>query len=344
MRSTTILLLASLWLGTGGPLSAQVDPSVPQFVASDHRDSTHLEVFTAFAKTSRSEGHKLAAASALLRRSRALDVRQAAFDTIAQVIDRLATRDSLHYATEVEGISHMQSDDAAWQLFTWQLFVNDSTYRYGGVLVTDETSTGVFHLDDQAQIKGLENEYELSVDQWYGALYYGVFPFTLKSGRPAWLLFGYDADGFYHRRKVADVLSFSRSGAPLFGAEVFRGKEGQPQATFSRLILDYRVDARVGLRYDEVLGGIVHDRLVTGPPVVRGAPPSRIPDGSYDGYVLDEDSGTWIYREEWFDRVVSPTAPRPEPVLNSSEEATSRDLFGRPKKPRRTDRPARVPR
>ena len=305
----------------------------PVFVVdSTYSDAAYLPALGEAAAEADEYLAKLEAAGTLLRRSRDPAVRQAAADTLAAALPRalrLPTFDTL--ASRLEQISRVGDPAGRWHLYTWQHFVDDSTYVYGGLL--DTAGGPPVPLRDSAQALGLEREYELLPEQWYGAVYYDVRPFATASGREAWLLFGYDADGFYHRRKVADVLTFDRRGRPRFGAEVFRGVEGQPDYTFARLILDYRVDARVGLRYDEELGGIVHDRLVPGPPVVRGAPPSRIPDGSYDGYVYDADAGEWHYRQEWFDRVVNPEAPRPQPVFGDGEERAKRDLFGRLRKP-----------
>lgn len=318
---------------------AQADPERPTYVASAHSDSAYLHTLSAFAKTSREEVVRLRAAGTLLLRSRSAPQRARAADSLAVSLERVLAVDSAQLLVDVPGVSAIADPAGAWQLYTWQHFVDDSTYVYGGRLYRPGGEPAVVALRDSAQALGLEGEFELRPDQWYGALYYGVKAFTTARGKEAWVLFGFDADGFYHRRKVADVLTFSRGGAPLFGAEVFRGREGQPTATASRLILEYRADARVGLRYDEALGGIVHDRLVTGPPVVRGAPPSHIPDGSYDGYTLDASAGVWTYREEYFDRVTSATAPRPAPVLDSGSDDGARDLFGRPRKARRTSKP-----
>ena len=277
------------------------------------------------------------AAGTLLLRSRELVTRRRAFDSLYAVLPRAAA-DPVADWDALSSVSRVDEPDGAWRLLTWQLFVDDSTYVCGGLFLPREGAP--VPLLDSAQAKGLDREYELLPEQWYGAVYYGVQPFRLRDKREAWLLFGYDADGFAHRRKVADVLTLDRRGRPRFGAEVFVGMEGRPGYTFSRLVLEYRVDARVGLRYDDALGGIVHDRLVAGPPLRRGDPPSGIPDGSYDGYVYDRKDGRWHYREEWFDRVVSEEAPRPAPLFDAGS-AETRDLFGRPAKRRVAKAPPR---
>ena len=327
------LAVAGIVLGSAVRLIAQ-GPTFAFAEDTTYRDAPHVTGMEAVAKTVEAYEDKLQHSATLLLRSRDGALRARGFDTVAAALPRaLDLPGGRGYAfAKLQGVSQVADPGGAWRIFTWQHFVNDSTYRYGGLFAPADDSRAVVALVDSAQAKGVERDYELRAEEWYGAVYYGVRAFTLADGRPAWVLFGYDADGYAHRRKVADVLSFDRRARPRFGAEVFAGSERSPELTQSRLVLEYRTDARVRLNYDEALGGIVHDRLVAGPPVREGGDPAYVPDGSYDGYVLDEDAGLWRYREEYFDRVISAEPPRPNPVLDSEREG--RDLFGRARKPR----------
>lgn len=319
-------------LGLFGVLAKAQNPYTFE-VDTVYNDSLYLTAFSASAKTLPAYETKLNAAGTLLLRSRDASLRIAASDTILAAFQRaLLLPDAFAYPwAGLNTLSKQAPASEDWKIFTWQHFVNDSTYRYHGILQKSETPQSLYILQDSAQALGLEREYELRPDQWYGALYYGVQPFKLSKGKTAWILFGYDADGYTHRRKVADVLTFSRSGTPLFGKEVFVGTEQDSLRRQARLILEYRVDSRVGLRYNPELGGIAFDHLITGPPVMKGGPPSFIPDGSYDGYVYDKKAGEWKWRMEWFDRVISSEPPRPQPILDTEER---KDIFGRPAKPR----------
>ena len=340
--SITLIRVCALALvtlfGFAGRLLAQ-SPTFAFAEDSSYVEATHLRGMTAFAKTLGEYEEKLQHAATVMLRSRDPGLRAAAFDTIAAgLATALDLEGGRTYAfARLRGVSHVaDGGEGAWRIFTYQHFVNDSTYRYGGVYVPTDATQPVASLTDAAQALGVETDFELRADQWYGAVYYGTRAFTLADGRPAWVLFGYDADGYYHRRKVADVLSFDRRGRPRFGSEVFVGSEQSPELTQSRLVLEYRTDARVRLNYDADLNGIVHDRLVTGPAPKPGLAPGKVPDGSYDGYVLDEAAGLWRFREEYFDRVISVEPPRPTPVLGRGGD--ERDLFGRARAPRRQRR------
>ena len=326
-----IVVAAAVVVGFAERLPAQNEERFAFVTDTSYREAGILAEMEASAKTLPAYAAKLEAAGTLMLRSRDARTRARAADTLqAGFAAALAIDGGREYPfAEVTSVSQLSDSTAGWRLFSWQHFVDDSTYVYGGYLVPAEESIAPVFLEDRAQHVGEEAEGELTADRWYGAVYYGSQAFRLPDGRPAWVLFGYDADGYYHRRKVADVLSFDPRGQPRFGAEVFVGSEASPELVRSRLILEYRTDARVGLRYDPDLGGIVHDRLVTGPPVRRGMPPSYVPDGSYDGFVLDPAAGLWRYREEYFDRVISAEPPRPQPILGGAD---ARDLFGRPRR------------
>ena len=330
MEMKSLLLLA--FLGTFGVLAKAQNPYAFT-VDTVYNDSLYLSAFSASAKTLPEYETKLDAAGTLLLRSKDASLRSAAADTISKALQRaLLLPDAPAYPwANLSTVKKQAPEAEEWKIFTWQHFVNDSTYRYHGVLQQKDKPETLHVLQDSAQALGLEREYELRPNQWYGALYYGVQPFKTNKGKKAWILFGFDADGYMHRRKVADVLTFSKSGTPLFGKEVFVGTERDSLQRQARLILEYRVDSRVGLRYNPDLGGIAFDHLITGPPVMRGGPPSYIPDGSYDGYVYHKKSGEWRWRMEWFDRVISSEAPRPQPILDSKER---KDVFGRPAKSR----------
>ncbi len=330
----TLSLLIVVTCGFAARLKAQNTERFDFEVDSTYQEAVLLTALSASAKTLPDHGAKLQAAGTLMLRSRNGNTRAAAADSLQKLFgEALSIEGARDYAfAEVSSVSQLRDSLSGWRIITWQHFVDDSTYRYSGYFVPANADQAAVSLEDVAQRKALESDFELTAAQWYGCVYYGMRAFKMADGRPAWVLFGYDADAYNHRRKIADVLSFDRRGMPRFGAEVFIGSEENATQVRSRIILEYRTDARVGLNFDPELGGIVHDRLVIGPPVRPGMPPSHVPDGSYDGFVLDDAAGVWRYRQEYFDRVISTEAPRPQPILGQEE---TYDLFGRPAKKRK---------
>ena len=167
---------------------------------------------------------------------------------------------------------------------------------------------------------------QLPPDRWYGALYYNLRQFDTKNGRK-YLLFGFDGYTFFEKRKVLEVLSFSKEGIPMLGAAVFEKPDGTA-AGEQRIILEYFSEAKVRLNWDEQYEMILFDHLIPiRNPYTNGV--TNVPDGSYDGYKFEK--GRWILQEKVF-RDVMEEAPRPEPVLDQQKGKNIMGTSGNPQK------------
>jgi hypothetical protein len=110
---------------------------------------------------------------------------------------------------------------------------------------------------------------------------------------------------------------------PVFGKEVFIAKDedGNPDAK-NRLMLEYSSDSNVGLNFNQGMGMIVYDHLISRMGRLPEQGPTMLPDGSYCGYKPEE--GKWIYVDKLFNEV-STTVPRPKPILDGNK----RNIFGK---------------
>jgi len=245
-----------------------------------------------------------------------------AFDSL--LIHTLEQPNSFDYPfEEVQAVSIQVPLDNSFRIFTWQLFVDNNTYKYGGLIQKNTPTAALYPLNDQsAELPIYDIEYAtLHPEDWYGAIYFNIQAFD--SLEQKYLLFGYDGFEFFHKRKVAEVLSFDEDGTPVFGAPVFsKAAEGYPATTKNRLYLEYDASIAVRLNYDESLGVLIHDHLVQMRGQYRGQGMVNVPDGSYEGYYYK--NGLWNYKAKIFD-LVSEEPPRPEPVLGT----TKRTLFGK---------------
>lgn len=227
----------------------------------------------------------------------------------------------------IEAVS-IQTADTTFRIFTWQLFVDNTTYKYGGLLQKNTNENNLFPLTDTSdEIAPYDIEYEeLSAEEWYGALYYNMIPFDTVEQK--YLLFGYDGFEFFQKRKIAEVLSFDESGTPVFGAPVFSKQvEGYPATTKNRLYLEYDASIAVRLNYDYDMDIIIHDHLIQMKGQYKGQGMVNVPDGSYEGYYYEQ--GVWNYREKIFD-FVSEEPPR----APSADQKETRDIFGKQRKKR----------
>ena len=243
---------------------------------------------------------------------------------IPALVRTLKVENSFRYQFDrLKSVSILAPPDSSFRVFTWQLFVNDSTYRYYGAIQMNSGELKLFPFIDRSfEFEDRPVSEQLAPDRWYGALYYNIRQFDTKEGRK-YLLFGFDAYEFFNKRKVIEVLSFDKTGKPVFGAPVFDRTDAK--VAEHRLLLEYSAEASVRVNWDEQYQMVLFDHLITVPsPFGRGF--TNVPDGSYDG--LRFEKGKWKYIDKVFNDVMS-EAPFPEPVLDTRKD---KDLMGREKK------------
>lgn len=242
---------------------------------------------------------------------------------ITTLVRALKQENSFHFPFEqIKTMSILTPPDSSFRIFTWQLFVNDSTYRYYGAIQMNERQLKLFPLIDRSfELKEFPTFETMAPDKWYGALYYNIRQFDTRQGKK-YLLFGYDAFEFFEKRKLVDVISFDKDGTPHFGDPVF--DQGGESPDKHRIHLQYSADAKVKMNWDEQYQMIIFDHLIPWEsPFKRGT--TAVPDGSYDAYRLDK--GKWRYVDKVFDDKQK-DVPFPEPVLETRKE---KDIIGKKK-------------
>ncbi len=217
-------------------------------------------------------------------------------------------------------ISIQYPSDSSFRIFTWQLFVDDSTYKYYGGIQTAGKETEFYPLNDRSDDLADERFEALSPEKWYGALYYRITELDGREGKK-YLLYGFDAYRFFEKRKILDVLTF-RDGKPVFGAPVFNrsiaSARGVPEM---RLILTYFAETNVSLNFDEQYGMILFDHLIPAQNPFEGGT-TNVPDGSYEGFKIKNG------KLEYITKVFNDSqeeAPRPVPVLDGRK---GKSIFG----------------
>ena len=247
---------------------------------------------------------------------------------IPTLVKALKVKNSFDYPFErLKSVSILYPADSTFRVFTWQLYVNESDYRYYGAIQMNSGALKLIPLIDRSfEVIDLEQEI-LSAEKWYGALYYNIKEFDTPAGKK-YLLFGYDGYSFFTKRKVVDVLSF-QNGKAAFGAPVFISEDPDyPFLPKNRLVLTYSAEASVKTNYDGHLDLIIHDHLIEMASGIASQGPVKLPDGSYEGYKLQD--GHWTYVPKIFDHIYeNEEATRQEPLFDTSQPRKKRkDLFG----------------
>ncbi len=243
---------------------------------------------------------------------------------ITGLVRALKTENSFRYPfSRLSSVSILTPPDSSFRVFSWQLFVNDSTYWHYGAIQMNEPELRLYPLiDRRIEFKDKPTHEVLSPNRWYGAVYYNLLPFETPQGRK-YLLFGLDGYTLFEKRKVIEVLSFNAAGEPVLGAPVFErnGQRGE-----HRIILQYATDAKIRVNWDDYYKMIIFDHLIPWQSPYTGAI-TYVPDGSCDGFKYEK--GRWIFVDKVF-RDTQDKAPVPYPVLDDK-----RDLLGRPRKGQR---------
>lgn len=206
----------------------------------------------------------------------------------------------------IQGITRVSSADSKIRLFTWNVPLQNGTNKYFGFLQINQDSTMLFPLvSNDKSIKNLETS-QLSVQMWYGAIYYKII--DVKVGeQTAYTLLGWDGYTQKSNRKMIDILTMDKSRNIAFGMPVFKTENGIKY----RIIKEYAEKSNMLLRYDyqsiitkkknrlskERAWIIVMDRLVPMDPALKGMPEFNVVSGdSYDGYVFK--NGYWVLVED----------------------------------------------
>lgn len=207
-------------------------------------------------------------------------------------------------------VSIQYPQDSSFRIFTWQLYVDKDTYRYYGAIQMNSPDLKLIPLIDRStniESSNLE-QMELTPDQWYGNLIYSIRQFDTPQGRQ-YLLFGFDGYRFFFKRKLIDVLHF-KDGKAVFGSPVFVAiDENNNKTTKKRVLKEYSADASVSLKFVLEMDMIITEHLerINGN---YGEGPTFVPDGSYEGYKLE--NGAWTYIEKVFSQI-SEEPPIPYP-------------------------------
>lgn len=220
----------------------------------------------------------------------------ACFTFIPKLVEALKVKGSFEYPFDSLNISILKAEDNTFRIFSWQLRWGNGLFRqYGAIQINTSEGLKLFPLFDNSDSLAHVEQLTLHPENWYGALYYNIYPFKLK-GKPYYLLFGFDQNDLWSSKKLIDVLHFEK-GTPVFGAPVFEiADTAGNTTTLHRFVLEYRKDAGVSLNYNETEKMILFDHLVAPEERLADLKFTFIPDGTYEGF--KQKKGKWQHVEK----------------------------------------------
>jgi len=193
---------------------------------------------------------------------------------------------------KLENLGKVTSPDQQLRVFSWNYMLKNGDYRYFALLLKKEgRKVELFELHQNLSVKESMTS-KLSANQWLGALYYQIVPFTQK-GNKLYLLLGWDGNNHRTSKKIIESLGFSKTGDPELGIPVinWRGKR------LSRVIFEYSKQVQMKLKFHEKGNYIVFDHLSPSESRYVNQFEYYGPDFSYDA--LKFEKGIWNLVEEF---------------------------------------------
>ena len=206
--------------------------------------------------------------------------------------EALKGNESFTYSFDkIPNLGKIYSDDKKVRIYTWSFPYTDRTHGYGGFIQTkskDRVTTTPLTLSGEAYLPSQQGK--IAANDWYGSLYYKVFPVKNRGGNYYIALgwSGYNAASDY---KLIETLTIDGKGNVSFGKMVFE-KKGKND---SRIVLEYSAEAKISLLYDESSKRIIFDHLAPIEPGYKDIHVYYGPDFTYDAYQLKK--GTWHLEE-----------------------------------------------
>lgn len=241
------------------------------------------------------------------------------YDTIfiKRFVQALKTPFSFYYPFDsLVTISKLCPPDSSFRIYTWQVQRDESYFRqYGAIqMKTKDGSLKLYPLFDASDFSSTPTDSVRTTTNWIGAIYYAIITKEYKN-KKYYTLFGYDDNDFISTRKWIEVLTFDKNGNPVFGGDFFDYKDDElkPPQPVSRFCLEYKKDGGAKIMYDEDLGMILFDHLIS-----ENNQPERkytlIPDGDPEGFIWK--NGKWEYVNKVFETPVlkDGEASRPVPI------------------------------
>lgn len=241
----------------------------------------------------------------------------------------LCRRDAKNWPFDSLYIAKLVSEDGKVSIFNWNIQQNNKSNLYSAI-VCHWASGRIVQLETMQPMQYIDDEDVFSEGNWPGGLFYNIIQ---RPDGPAdtYTLLSWDGYNSAASRKTIEILTFDKNNMPVFGAPLFKTKNGIK----NRVISAYASRAAFTQNYDKQIitlynvrksqrkindKMIVLDRLVPMNESLEGQRWAYVPAGNiYDAYVFYE--GFWTFVED-----IAPRNPAAK-VKKEKEKPVSYELF-----------------
>jgi hypothetical protein len=196
-------------------------------------------------------------------------------------------------------ISRLYAPDSAFRIFTWQVSRDEDLHRRHGAIQmkTTDGSLKLFPLIDRTFMINEPKDTVTNHEWWIGAIYYKILLHEFNK-KKYYTLLGYDENSIRSTKKRIEVLHFNDNGQPVFGGPFFSfAQDTIRKKDQSRFWIEYKKNGNGRLLYDEEMGMIMYDHLIseTDEPAKKF---TYVPDGDYEAFKWV--NGKWLHVEKVF--------------------------------------------
>jgi hypothetical protein len=231
------------------------------------------------------------------------------YNFVKAFIKALKIENSYFYNFDtIKNISVLISPDNRFKVITWNLALNNQTYRNYGVIqlnpdymkkIKDTTNLRSFYpLIDKSDKYKIHMDTTVTNENWLGALYYKILPVT-HNKKTYYTLLGWDGHTAMSNKKIVESLYFENN-IPMFGAPIYDIKDKRYKRPLKRLIFEYNNDANMLIRYEPSKSALVIENVAPTRSQDYGHPETYVPDGSYDWYKFNKKLGVWEKQPTFF--------------------------------------------
>jgi hypothetical protein len=196
--------------------------------------------------------------------------------------------------SDIPSIGNLRSPDNVFRMITWNLPQNNRTHKYYCLLQIHTKGSkdyALYELIDKSDEITRALNRQLDHTNWYGALYSDIIV-VKKKRKIYYTLLGWDGHNELTTKKIIDVLHFTSSNKPKFGAQIFKLSKSSPR----RIIFEYSEKVTMSLKWEAKRKQIVFDHLTPTEEDLKGVRQYYVPDMSFDA--LELKKGTWIYLKD----------------------------------------------
>ncbi len=214
-------------------------------------------------------------------------IRKAIGESIRQkMAEILHDKNSFFYPFDsLRFLGKIYSDDNKLRIYTWNCELSDMTQSFYGFIQTEKAcyplrQTNASYLPDTKK--------EISLNNWYGTLYYKAI--RIEKGNDAkYILLGWSRLNLRESFKIIEVLSFENKKA-ILGAPIIELDNGKNM----RMVFPHCATMRINIEYDKKRKQFIFDHLSPTGDYVN--PDCYGPDMSYDA--IKKKGKRWKLRKD----------------------------------------------